>query len=334
MSTASQSAYYNEITGRVPESRSTVNSVRTVHNHSSGIYPQSSASANHSLPSHISSVATAPVQGNVSYQELPIPQNDMTTPQSMQIPDAHSTQRQMNLPATPADELGALEHQLKVLKMREEIRNTQHRLNLPPNTNTTIIQADQSNIDMQTMISYVKKSIDVNSTPTGKPFIFTGSPLQYPTWRASFDLLVSEKDISQAQKLTVLLSHVGGEAKEWIEYYMMSGSENVFEEAMQALEDNYGDPFEVADAFRDKLESWPKIGGSDFKSLKKYAQFLKQCKIAMDSNEHLEDLNNPRQFKNFVKTLPVHLIQRWSREAGKTKGGLMRIRHLQSMLIL
>ena len=131
-------------------------------------------------------------------------------------------------------------------------------------------------------------------------------------------MLVSEKDISQAQKLTVLLSHVG-EAKEWIKYYMMSGSENVFKEAMQALEDNYGDPFEVADAFRDKLESWPKIGGSDFKSLKKYAQFLKQCKIAMDSNEHLEDLNNPRQFKNFVKTLPVHLIQRWSREAGKTK---------------
>ena len=98
---------------------------------------------------------------------------------------------------------------------------------------------------------------------------------------------------------------------------MMSGSNNVFEEAMQALEDNYGDPFEVADAFRDKLKSWPKIGGSDFKSLKKYAQFLKQCKIAMDSNEHLEDLNNPRQFRNFIKTLPVHLIQR---------GGLMRIR--------
>ena len=145
MSTASQSAYYDKISGRLPVSRSTVNSVQTVHNHSSNIHPQSSASAiNHSLPSHISSVAMAPVQGNVSYQELPIPQNNMTTPQSMHIPNAHSTQRQTNLPATPADELGALEQQLKVLKMREEIKNTQHRLNLPSNTNTTIIQANKS----------------------------------------------------------------------------------------------------------------------------------------------------------------------------------------------
>ena len=145
MSTASQSAYYDEISGRVPGSQSTVNSVQTVHNHSSGIYPQSSASAiNHLLSSHISSLVTAPGQGNVSYQEFPIPQNNMTTPQPMHIPNAHSTQRQTNLPATPADELGALEHQLKVLKMRGEIRNTQHRLNLPPNTNTTIIQADKS----------------------------------------------------------------------------------------------------------------------------------------------------------------------------------------------
>ena len=81
------------------------------------------------------------------------------------------------------------------------------------------------------MISYVKKSIDISSTPTAKPMIFSGDPLQYPTWRASFDLLVSEKDITQAQKLTILLSHVKDDAKEWIEYYIMSDSSTVFDDA-------------------------------------------------------------------------------------------------------
>lgn len=130
---------------------------------------------------------------------------------------------------------------------------------------------------------------------------------------------MSEKGITQAQKLTILLSCVSGDAKEWIEYYIMSDTHTVFDDAMQAIEENFGDPFQVADAFRDKLESWPKIGGSDSKGLNKYAQFLKQCKHAKFSNEHLSDLDNPCQLKNFVSCLPSYLIQRWSREAGRNK---------------
>ena len=295
-----------------------------INEHSPGLYPSLMTNAHHSVPNHKPLVTAAPIQGsgisNSTGLESSSPNNVVTTPQFTHLPDAHSTQRQVHSSPTPSDELSVFEHQLKILRMKEDIRNTQHCLNLPPDSrNSTTAHNDQTNVDMQTMISYVKKSIDVNSTPTGKPFVFSGNPLQYPTWKASFDLLVSEKDISQAQKLTILLSHVSGDAKEWIEYYIMSDSEYVFDEAMQALEENFGDPFEVADAFREKLESWQKIGGSDCKALKKYAQFLKQCKIAMTTNEHLEDLDNPRQFRNLVKTLPVHLMQRWSREAGKNK---------------
>ena len=269
-----------------------------INEHSPGLYPSLMTNAHHSVPNHKPLVTAAPIQGSVISHSIGLesssPDNVVTTPHFTHLPDAHSTQRQVHSSPTPSDELSVLEHQLKILRMKEDIRNTQHRLNLPPDSgNSTTAHNGQTNVDMQTMISYVKKSIDVNSTPTGKPFVFSGNPLQYPTWKASFDLLVSEKDISQAQKLTILLSHVSGDAKEWIEYYIMSDSEYVFDEAMQALEENF--------------------------ALKKYAQFLKQCKIAMTTNEHLEDLDNPRQFRNLVKTLPVHLMQRWSREAGKNK---------------
>ena len=115
---------------------------------------------------------------SVNHELSPLKLND-TTPQSSlcashtqltPLPNAHSTQRQAH--ATPSDELSALEYQLKILKTKEEIRNSQYRLNLPPDSSNDLSGSlVNPNSEIQTMISYVKKSIDISSTPTAKPMI-------------------------------------------------------------------------------------------------------------------------------------------------------------------
>ena len=60
----------------------------------------------------------------------------------------------------------------------------------------------------------------------------------------------------------------------------------------------------MADAFRKRLEGWPKIPPKDGSALREFADFLKTCELAMQCVEGLETLNKQHDNKQLLKILP------------------------------
>ena len=212
-------------------------------------------------------------------------------------------------------ELESLQIELRILKTREEIRNTQYRLSQPPVCILHSTQLDANN----SVLQLVKRSVDINSLPPSKPNVFSGNVMEYHKWKSMFDLLVESKDLHPSQKLIYLEQYLSDEALDCIKGLHTLNTTDAYDEARRILDERFGDPYDVANAYREQLESWPKIGADDNKGLRKYADFLRQCVIATHSIRELTKLSDPRVMKCFPNALPESILEKWSRVAGAYK---------------
>ena len=146
-----------------------------------------------------------------------------------------------------------------------------------------------------------------------EPSVFSGDPLEYADWRVSFDSLIDSKRGSAIEKLHRLRKYVDGDAKEAISGYFRQQTSSAYQDALDTLQEEFGNNNLVEDSFRDKLESYPKIPPKDQAALKKYSYFLKQCLSAQRAIPSLRVLDDRRENKKFVKTLPDWLTNRWAR---------------------
>lgn len=222
-------------------------------------------------------------------------------------------------PATQQSELHSLQYELQVLKTKEEIRNVQHRLTQPLLPGMTSQALEDSTLMTNSMLSLVKKSVDINSLPPTKPFIFSGNAIDYPRWKSRFDLMLESKDLQPHQKLIYLEEFLSGEALESVQGLNVLNTPDAYAEARKILEDRFGDPYDIADAYIDKLEKWPQIDSHDSRGLRKYSDFLKQVTIAQKTLAELSKLDDPRVLKCFPSSLPPTLLNKWSRVAGTHK---------------
>ena len=70
----------------------------------------------------------------------------------------------------------------------------------------------------------------------------------------------------------------------------------------------------IADAFRTKLEAWPKIQPNDGFALRKFADFLGQCESAMHIVPGcLTFLDDKWENRKILCKLPSWLVTRWGR---------------------
>ncbi len=89
---------------------------------------------------------------------------------------------------------------------------------------------------------------------------------------------------------------------------LLLSSDEAYEEAKSTLDSRYDDPFVIANAFRDKLEKWPKVSPRDGTGLRKFADFLQQCHIAMQTIGSLSVLNDDRENRKLLTKLPDWMI--------------------------
>jgi len=67
---------------------------------------------------------------------------------------------------------------------------------------------------------------------------------------------------------------------------------DAFSKAKKILTSRFGNPFTVADAFRKRINSWPKIQPNDGQSLRKFSDFLEHCNT-MNTIQYLNVFNDP-----------------------------------------
>ena len=173
--------------------------------------------------------------------------------------------------------------------------------------------------DITNLMKTVTDSVNLSRLPLPEPPTFDGDPLQYPAWKVSFTTLIESRQIPASERIHYMKQYLKGEAREAVEALFYLDTEQAYKSARDILEERYGNQFLVAEAFRDKLECWPKIGSNDHKSLRKLADFLKQCLIAMSHIDDLKILNDCRENRKILQKLPEWVTRRWSRTIDTTK---------------
>ncbi len=154
---------------------------------------------------------------------------------------------------------------------------------------------------------------DHNKLPRPQPEVFSGDFLQYPILIKAFETFIEGKTKSSAERLYYLSKFTTGEAKEAISGLLSLDSEEAYVKAKKTLVSRFGNAFLVSNAYRKKIESWPKIGSNDGLGLRRFSDFLQHCKTAMNSIQYLSVLNDPEENQKILNKLPAHLVNRWIR---------------------
>ena len=150
--------------------------------------------------------------------------------------------------------------------------------------------------------------------PASVPATFDGkNPLMFPLWKINFDALTSNKAMTDTDRLNLLCRYLDGEARRSIEGYLMLPSDRAYRESYHVLIERYGDKFELANSYCDRLRSWPRISGTDAAGLRRYVDYLKQCLHSKSTLKGLNILDVESENSAITRKLPVWLSREWSR---------------------
>ena len=181
---------------------------------------------------------------------------------------------------------------------------------------STSSKAEQGLIELAKTLA---DQVSLSRLPSPEPSIFSGDPLSYPSWKSAFQILIEQRKIPLSERIHYLKPYVSGQVRDVIEGYFLLPSDRAFVEAKKTLDKRYGDPFVISNAFRDKLERWPKISPRDGTGLRKFSDFLQQCQIAMQTISSLSVLNDDRENRKLLTKLPDWMVSRWGRVVSRWK---------------
>ena len=220
-------------------------------------------------------------------------------------------------------EQGRIQKELRIEEAKAKIYNdeldredAQSKLFVGEGCNVSA-QPNQPTNDLSALAGAFAAAMSLSRLPMPQPSVFDGDPLEYHDWSIAFKVLIEDKGISEADKIHYFKRYVGGSAREAISGYFLLRGTSAFERARAVLEERYGNAFIVTEAFRDKLDAWPRV--RDGIGLRRFSDFLNQCQAAMVDMKGLEILNDNRENRKLLQKLPDWIISRWGRVASDSK---------------
>ena len=141
--------------------------------------------------------------------------------------------------------------------------------------------------------------------------VFSGDPLEYPTWNSSFSALIDSKPMDAQTKLNFLHQYISGKPKQVVDQYMLIGTEDAYQSARKLLKERYGNCNVVGTAFMNKLENWPKIGVRDAEALRDLSDFLQKIIAARETTPSLAVLDFAKENVKTLNKLPFQIQNKW-----------------------
>ena len=173
----------------------------------------------------------------------------------------------------------------------------------------------RSNVsDNRVLADSITQAMRSTRMPIPEPPVFEGDPLEYVDWEVAFRTLIESSGIPDSDKIHYLKKYVSGKAKEAISGAFLLRSDSAYEAAKKKLKERFGSDYAIAEAFRSKLQKWPKIKGNEHALIQQFADFLSQCETAMAQIEELRILNDSQQNVMLRGKLPEWLANRWKRK--------------------
>ena len=183
----------------------------------------------------------------------------------------------------------------------------------PPEQTT---KTDQTSL-AEAILNAINYSVDNPKLETPKPYIFTGKLTDYPDWRASVNRFIIERRGTPEDKLALLRSYLSCDHHKLINAYCTMGDKEGLTQALAALDEEFGDEFQIGKAYKRELQQWTKVPNNDVQALKALVAFLKQCASAMSKITILKDLDSLSEQQGILKKLPIHLERKWIQKTTK-----------------
>jgi hypothetical protein len=111
-----------------------------------------------------------------------------------------------------------------------------------------------------------------------------------------------------------LKRYVKGKALSAISSFISGSNANAYYDAKAVLDKRYGSSFRISEAYRKKLDEWPKVPPKDGQALRDLSDFLLQCKSNMEAIPELSFLNDKFQKQRLLQLLPDYLISKWNQK--------------------
>ncbi|XP_070535114.1 uncharacterized protein [Ptychodera flava] len=155
---------------------------------------------------------------------------------------------------------------------------------------------------------------------------FDGNIMEYRSFIDEFETKLVPTAEDDKDKLTLLRQFTEGTAHEIVQGYAGIDASEAYQGAMEELEERYGDPHKIANAYLRKVLDWPPIKPDNVASLDKFAIFLNRCKTATRCVDGLEILEHSENMKRIVKKLPYFIQDSWSKRTAKIRKAKKRVR--------
>ncbi|XP_014882084.1 uncharacterized protein LOC106943281, partial [Poecilia latipinna] len=201
--------------------------------------------------------------------------------------------------------------------------------------NSNVVSTSLLQTDVLYLAQALQDSVAINRLPMSEPSTFTGDPIEFIEWKASFTALIDKKNISPADKLHYLKKYVGGSARQTLDGIFYRNDSDAYQDAWERLNQRYGHPFIVQKAYRERLTKWPKIQTNDSIGFRAFADFIQTCYEAIPHIEGLSILNDCEENQKLVQKLPNWAAARWNRQATlymKENGTFPSLRHFTEFM--
>jgi hypothetical protein len=108
---------------------------------------------------------------------------------------------------------------------------------------------------------------------------FKGDPTEYHLFIRTFNMRVERNVKSSGARMQYLQQYLDGEPRDLIKGCHYMEPEAGYVEAMKLLNEKYGDPYKVSNAYLKKVNDWPTLRPGDDNALEELAIFLTQCLV-------------------------------------------------------
>jgi len=124
------------------------------------------------------------------------------------------------------------------------------------------------------MMDAMFKLVDLHTAPAIDIDVFSGDPLEYDFFRATFHDVVERKIADPVGRLMRLYKYTAGDAKELIKHCIREEKSTCFDEAISLLDREYSDKQLSTTFHLNKLYQWPQVPLNDACAYKKLHRFL------------------------------------------------------------
>ena len=173
-------------------------------------------------------------------------------------------------------------------------------------------QSDVIQHNISGLAAAITKSMAFARIPIAKPPVFNGDPLEYHSWKVSFDMMVSQKNITPREKILFLKEYTGSSIHKIISSLDRLTSEDSFQSIMKRIEERYGEDVYICDSYRKKLKEFPNIGHTNHKLLRDYSDLLSQIQLAHECLPGLKILDDSYEILNMARKLPESIRRTWA----------------------